>query len=84
MSLNTIIQSFMHLYECILFLNLRYGIQTCWYPYQNDYGFENDVKEYGIQTPVSFARASCEFENDVKEQTLYKEPVLTWDIFRYI
>ena len=39
-------------YECILFLNLR---------------FENDVKEYGIQTPYPDSINTDWFENDVKE-----------------
>ena len=39
-------------YDCISFLNLR---------------FENDVKEYGIQTLKNFGTSLNRFENDVKE-----------------
>ena len=40
------------LYEGISFFNLR---------------FENDVKEYGIQTKEVFTLSTLQFENDVKE-----------------
>ena len=39
-------------YDCISFLNLR---------------FENDVKEYGIQTRSVKSTVPSSFENDVKE-----------------
>ena len=32
-----------------------------------DGGFENDVKEYGIQTIINYMIITTSFENDVKE-----------------
>ena len=54
-----------------------YTFYALWLHFIFEFEFENDVKEYGIQTRTLPAAFTPMFENDVKEYGIQTAPLLT-------